>query len=267
MTDEEKKIVFARLKEKYNPEGSKLRKYQLHLVDTLKEFDAFCREHGIVYYLAYGSLLGAVRHKGFIPWDDDADLWMDRENYQKLERLMRGEYRQLTDNVYVADGIRPELWSPPYAYIDIFLLGDSPNNRLLAWWKEKMAIFMYAMVKCRGRIDAHKFGKFKSYFVLAPLAYLCSLTKWKQLYTKVQMWFSGKSDYVQVYNSLPSDIKRKYPAMDGVWKPIELEFEGYKFLAPKGWDALLTKRYGDYMTLPRTEEIWVHGFADNAQVK
>ena len=267
MTAEEKKILFAALKKKYNPEGSKLREYQLHLLKTLKEFDALCREHGIIYYLAYGTLLGAVRHKGFIPWDDDADLWMDRENYTKLEQLIQGEYRQLTENVFVVDGIRPELWSPPYAYIDIFLMGDCPDNRLLAWWKEKMAIFMYAMVKCRGRIDSHNFGKFKPYFVLAPLAYLCNMEKWKQLYTKVQKWYAGKSKYVQMYNSLPSDIKRKYPAGDNIWTPVDIEFEGYKFYAPKGWDTLLKTRYGDYMTLPNENERLVHTYAQYFDVK
>ena len=265
MTEKERNAVYAVLKEKYNPEGSKLRKYQLHLLDTLKEFDAVCREHNIIYYLAYGTLLGAIRHKGFIPWDDDADLWMDRENYTKLEKLMKGEHRQLSKNVYVADGIRPELWSPPYAYIDIFILDYTPNNKFLAIIKETAAIFMYVMVKCRGRIDNHKFGKFKPYFIMAPFAYIFSLAKWKSLYKRVQMWFSKKSKYFQVFNSVSWDIKRKYPSTD--WKPIEVEFEDHNFFAPNGWDEILTIRYGDYMKIPQMNERREHGIVENIEVK
>ena len=57
---------------------------QKGLLNLLKEFDAICRKHGITYYLEGGSLLGAVRHKGFLPWDDDIDLSITRDNFQKL---------------------------------------------------------------------------------------------------------------------------------------------------------------------------------------
>ncbi len=260
---EETQELFKTLKEKYNPEKSKLRRYQLHLLETLKEFDAFCREHNIVYYLAYGSLLGAIRHEGFIPWDDDADLWMDRENYTKLEKLMKGEHHQLTENVYVAMGIRPELWSPPFAYIDIFILDKCPDNFLLCFIKESVAKFIHAMIKCRGRIDKHNFGKFKPYFVLAPISIICSSNGWRKIYHKISCWFTkNDSKRVQVYNECFSGIKRKYPAGHDVWNPIEAKFEGYKFLIPQGWNKLLTIRYGDYMTLPKEEEIYTHNIVN-----
>lgn len=250
---------FDSLHKKYNPEGSKLRNYQMHLLDTLTEFDAFCRQHDIVYYMAYGTLLGAVRHQGFIPWDDDADLWMDRENYMKLEKLMQYEYHALTDKVSVSLSIRPQLWAPPYAYIDIFLLDNTPTCKLLSFIKENMALFMYAMVKCRGRIDNHSLGKFKPYFIFLPIAYLFNMQKWLKLYTKVQMWFPKRGKQVQSFNECGIGIKRKYPADNEIWTPIELEFEGHNFYAPKGWDTLLKIRYGDYMTIPQENERLVHG--------
>lgn len=262
MTESEKSILFAALKEKYNPEGSKLREYQLHLLDTLKEFDAFCREHGIVYYLAYGSLLGAVRHKGFIPWDDDADLWLDRENYTKLEKLMKGEFNQLSKNIYVNKGIRPTLWAAPFADIDIFILDESPDNAFLHFIKEKLAMLLHALVKCREKIDSRKSKKFKPYYIFLPLAYLHTYATWKEKYTRVQQWFPKRGKRVQVFNEVFSGIKRTYPSDPEVWKPIEMEFEGCSFFVPQGWDVLLTIRYGDYMTLPKENEVQVHGIVN-----
>ena len=71
----------------YNPEGSQLRKLQLRLLEMLKEFDVFCTKNNIQYTLEGGTALGAYRHKGFIPWDDDVDIAMDLMNYRKFCKL------------------------------------------------------------------------------------------------------------------------------------------------------------------------------------
>jgi len=64
-----------------------LREVQLSCLDIMKAFDAFCKENKLTYYLSGGTLLGAVRHQGFIPWDDDVDLMMPREDYQRMLTL------------------------------------------------------------------------------------------------------------------------------------------------------------------------------------
>ena len=63
--------------------------HQQHLLDILKEVDSFCREHGITYYCAGGTVIGAARHRGFIPWDDDIDIYMTRENFAKFDKALK----------------------------------------------------------------------------------------------------------------------------------------------------------------------------------
>ena len=76
------------LRAKYNPEGSQLRQHQLRTLEILKIVDIICREHDINYWLSSGTLLGAVRHKGFIPWDDDVDIEMLRDDFKKFNEII-----------------------------------------------------------------------------------------------------------------------------------------------------------------------------------
>ena len=84
------------LKQKYNPEGSILRRHQMRMLEMLETIDAICKKHHIPYWLSSGTLLGAARHKGFIPWDDDLDIELLRKDYLKLMEILPQE---LPDNL------------------------------------------------------------------------------------------------------------------------------------------------------------------------
>ena len=73
----------------YNPDGSILRRQQVKMLDILLHVDKFCKEHNITYWLSSGTLLGAVRHGGFIPWDDDLDIEMRREDFLRFKSLWK----------------------------------------------------------------------------------------------------------------------------------------------------------------------------------
>jgi lipopolysaccharide cholinephosphotransferase len=75
----------------YNPEGSDLRRMQLKMLEILDVFDHICRKHNIHYWLACGTLLGARRHGGFIPWDDDLDVYILQTDYKKLVSVLKEE--------------------------------------------------------------------------------------------------------------------------------------------------------------------------------
>ncbi len=91
------------LRARFNPEGSPLRRQQMVMLEMLKELDRICRKHKIPYFLYWGTLLGAIRHDGFIPWDDDMDSGMMREDYNKLVDVLPEELERngLKDNIKI----------------------------------------------------------------------------------------------------------------------------------------------------------------------
>ena len=89
------------LKAIYNPEGSTLRKAQLRMLEILGHVDRVCRENNITWWMDYGTLLGAVRHGGFIPWDDDTDICMPIEDYKRFVALQITPPIQKTANLHL----------------------------------------------------------------------------------------------------------------------------------------------------------------------
>ena len=93
---------------KYNGEGTTLRKAQLRMLDILVEVDRICRKHHIPYWIEYGTLIGAVRHGGFIPWDDDLDIAMMKEDY---DRFLSIAPKELSDQ-FVVQNLDSEKFFP-----------------------------------------------------------------------------------------------------------------------------------------------------------
>ena len=116
------KSLNEELRERYNPEGSILRKQQLRMLDILLHIDKICNEHNIPYWLSSGTLLGAVRHGGFIPWDDDVDIEMLREDYLRFEKIFKEDDDYvLTTTSQTPDLLKSEAYHitllPHYQYI------------------------------------------------------------------------------------------------------------------------------------------------------
>ena len=117
------------LRARFNPEGSLLRRQQMRMLEILLEVDKICKRHNIPYWLSSGTLIGAMRHDGFIPWDDDLDIEMMRTDYLRLMKVLPSELpdwlalqNDKTDPNYFYD----RLWQEQGIYIDIFPMEKHP---------------------------------------------------------------------------------------------------------------------------------------------
>lgn len=243
------------------------RRLQLIELDGLIEFDRLCRKNGIQYWLTGGTLLGAVRHKGFIPWDDDIDVAIHRRDSGRLWEAMRRDlntrdfffqtqetdphylfiYGKLKRNgtTYLRVG-QEHLKMHNGVFIDIFFWDGVPNHwrRLHRLACKKLKTMMWSEIGARS----------EKRFLLRQVYRLCSLVPHRRVYG----WYLDLCRRVGDDTALVMDMG--WPLFHlckdfGFDRTIydeftELEFEGRKFFAPVRWHEMLTVLYGDYMTLP-----------------
>ena len=232
-------------------------------LSILDEVDRLCKENGIKYFLSGGTLLGAIRHKGFIPWDDDIDLWMTRKNYKNFKKVMR---MQMSDKFCAVDyfsdihfplsimkiekvgtryveGIFSNIDMTSGIYIDIFPL----DNIWLPAYKLQTAILikLQSIRDFKLRKDGKKnAGTLKKILYSAMPLVLCrALTEFT----------------LRFFNIFPTKYKNQLSHRGRFWpKFTESDVEdlfdtaycGKMYPVPRNYDAILTKCYGDYMKLP-----------------
>lgn len=215
------------------------------LLDIYRAFDDLCRRYGLLHYVAYGTLLGAVRHKGFIPWDDDFDVMMPRPDYEKLITLRKElpnylqwksietderygllfgkiyEKRQdLILQVQKASGLALEQG----LFIDVFPLDGLPTSSIgMQTWRVRRAL--------RRR--------------------MCSRQHLQEWFKK---WRYADSRFVGFANCEYSDVLRiRYPK-ETLGKPRRMEFDGIFVNAPIDPERILVLDYGDWQSLPPPEK-------------
>lgn len=247
---------------RYNPEGSTLRKAQLRMVDILVEVDKICRKHKIEYYLDWGSLLGAVRHGGFIPWDDDLDIAVHRKDVNRLRKLLQAElpsnlcYQDChTDWNYplpmgkVRD--RNSIFNDPYVtkvkergiYMDIFAV-----EPILSLKVKKLLDFVY--IRCIRGIH-----NYSDRFIEKFLGYLCYPP------TILAVWICRILSIILRVKKLGHQYGWKstlYVQQDAVFPVRSISFEGHTFLAPNDYNTYLRNLYGNYMQVPPEEKRTTH---------
>jgi len=249
----------------YNAEGSDLRNVQLRMLEMLEYIDSVCERHNINYWLGAGTLLGAVRHKGFIPWDDDLDIELTRSDYKKLIRRLKKEMSpkfvlqtHQTDRNYVLPIAKlrdttshiTEFRNADRNYkyrgifIDIFFLDR--GNHFLARFTNNLQKFVYALTL----IKNDPFG------ILLLIKILIRGIVNNLIFTFLRFCtrLFGIRSLILPFGTgftAPRDLKDIFPVQ-------KIIFEGKYFNAPSYPDAYLKKLYGDYMKLPDEDQRRVH---------
>ncbi|MDU5111439.1 MAG: LicD family protein [Clostridium sp.] len=260
--------------------NDELRKLQLVDLALFKEFSCFCEKNNIKYFALGGTLLGAVRHKGFIPWDDDMDLGIPREDYEKLLSLCENKktdfelhtfhndenhyryFAQLEDSSIKIKRNDKSVAEISSAWIDIFPLDGMPNNSVIRTvWKYyllyRRAMYRFSCfdkavnVNKKGRPMIEKilvkFGK------VIPIQKMLDTKKELMKLDKALKKFPySKSDYLVnamgAYKFNEMFSKKIYG--DGKW----YEFEDTRVWGPENYDTVCKQLYGDYMKVPKEEE-------------
>lgn len=253
-----------------NDELHTLQKIELEM---LLEIDRICRENGINYSIDGGTLLGAVRHKGFIPWDDDADVVMLRHEYARFKRACRKdldtgrfflqdyrtdpEYRwgyaklRRNDTSYIRAGQENQKYRDG-VFLDIFVVDNVPDNLLL-----RKLHYMACFVIRKGLYST--VGKYneKNPFIRTIYSIMSRIPK--GAYFKVRNIIAGSLHHKRT--ELISHYGYQYPARCRYGLPREcfdemtdMIFEGYPLRGFVNYDLYLTRLYGDYMKLPPKSE-------------
>ena len=223
-------------------------------LEILKVVDEFCRKNNIKYSLAYGTLIGAIRHNGFIPWDDDIDIMMTYDNLIKLKKLFNVEgYKYLDVDTHrnyeygfsricnTSTFSKVGWFSKIYGVcIDVYPIIGLPNN------EEIQPFFDICNIKLKHRLRFLKWrGRILKYLHIDILNYSNIVMNFRNYLFK---YADSQSEKVLVYGG----GIRTHNVFDksDFEEYIEKDFEGDNFYIPKKYNEILTHIYGDYMQLP-----------------
>ena len=252
-----------------------LKRIQMEILEYL---DSFCKKNNIQYWLDCGTLLGAIRHKGYIPWDDDIDVGMLREDYNKfislsssfndnekyifkcyeIDKNWKYQIGKILDNSTVLYEPDEKHGIKTAVNIDIFVHDNAPSNdKELRKMYDKRDLYI-KLNKCQNIKRFYTEEKQKYNFIRYPIYYFFKIFP-KNYFVKKLIDNSMKlkdknTGYVGFFMGI---AKTRCPI--SVFKSfVSADFEGKKFPIPKEYDKWLKKLYGDYMKLPPVEKQKTH---------
>ncbi len=245
--------------------------------EILDEFVKVCENNNLQYFLIGGTLLGAVRHKGFIPWDDDLDVAMTRKEYNKFLEIAEKEIspKYMIDNIntnskyYLSftkirnkntifeQDVQVKYDGPKGVWIDIFPLDETKNiNSKITFIQKKIGATLARLVLYKNYVIMGKLKPLK--WLIGRFIFLKNKTiiNWID---KIYQLQNDKQQNEYVIN-FPSayTIKRETNEKINYFPASKVEFEGKMYNAPKDYDKVLKRVFGNYMELPPEEQRITH---------
>lgn len=262
MDKEHLKELAGKYAGKYNPEGSKLRSYQMELLEILCHLADICDKNGIQWWLSSGTLLGAARHQGFIPWDDDIDIVMFRKDFKKLKKILLSmdddeyvlhcmesdieyvnvyhKYRKRGRNVDTTNPRTPYFkYTGPF--VDIFCIESS--NLFCSKWSKRI---YYAL--------QHPTIYVKNKWIRRILIVLVEILSFI-LFVPILRLFGKINPKKEYHYEHGTGWARHAFYKKDIFPLAKAEFEGRQFPVPANMDSYLSNVYGDWRKLPAEEQI------------
>lgn len=251
----------------YNGEGTNLRKAQMRLLDILLEFDRICKKHNIHYFLSGGTCLGAVRHGGFIPWDDDIDIDVWHTDYNKLVDILPKELNNKfvmqtegTDSAFSRGYMRIVDTESEVGYEDNTIrnhfvhkglwLDILPLEKCFSYRMKGLVDYFYSGSKSNLAVPKKPIWKHYSSYLIYPLAALS--VKGMNFLSR---YFTEDEKISHAYGTAMAPRLLK----SNCFPVSTISFEGYKFYAPANTHKYLSGLYGEnYLKIPSKKNRQFH---------
>ena len=241
-----------------------VRKIQLMVLNLMLEFERICKKHGLRYYLAGGTILGGIRHKGFIPWDDDMDITMPRPDYDKFLKIAQ---KELPANMKLDKDCVPfchnrieyrdtrfdTMWRNGGIFLDLLALDGSPDDeRQRRRHEHKTRFWRFWMLERARPIPPMSASRDVQMIILKRvIARLMPrwFLKWRWHSWAARYDCSKTSSWVCLPASIYTYEQERFPKE--YWgEPVMMEFEGYDMPTMQHWEDYLICHFGNYMKMP-----------------
>lgn len=248
-----------------------VRNVQGKILDIMKFIDSICRENNITYFIMGGTALGAVRHGGFIPWDDDLDIFMTPGEFSKFKTAMEKENNsnfiiqewkttdkyleyakvRMNGTTFIEENFKDYKDMHHGIYVDIMMLHKVPNNRLVQKliYVESKFVTLYALSQRNWK------PKSKSQaLVLKSLKFLPCKWLSRICYGHIYKYDNLKENFMYCYWITPAKFRAGLFDPKFFSNPIDIPFEDTKLYGSRYIREYLEYRYGNYMKLPSVEQ-------------